>query len=41
MIVIPNAQQTKQLDVSSLQTGNYFIKVTSNKGSASGKFIKN
>ncbi|KAB1158066.1 T9SS type A sorting domain-containing protein [Flavobacterium luteum] len=41
ILVIPNAQQTKQVDVSSLQTGNYFIKVSSNKGSASGKFIKN
>jgi len=41
ILVIPNAQQTKQVDVSSLKTGNYFIKVTSNKGSASTKFIKN
>jgi len=41
IVVIPNAQQTKQVDVSSLKTGNYFIKVSSNKGSASGKFIKN
>jgi len=40
ILVIPNAQQTKQVDVSSLKTGNYFIKVTSNKGSASGKFVK-
>jgi len=41
MIVIPNAQQTKQLDVSSLQTGNYFIKVNTNKGISNAKFIKN
>ncbi|KAB1158073.1 DUF7619 domain-containing protein [Flavobacterium luteum] len=41
ILVIPNAQMTKQVDVSSLKTGNYFIKVTSNKGSASEKFIKN
>ncbi|KAB1158071.1 T9SS type A sorting domain-containing protein [Flavobacterium luteum] len=40
IVVIPNAQQTKQVDVSNLKTGNYFIKVTSNKGSSSGKFIK-
>ncbi|KAB1158072.1 T9SS type A sorting domain-containing protein [Flavobacterium luteum] len=40
IVVIPNAQQTKQVDVSSLKTGNYFIKVTSDKGSASGKFVK-
>jgi hypothetical protein len=41
ILVIPNAQQTKQVDVSSLKTGNYFIKVNSNKGSSAiGKFIK-
>ena len=40
ILVLPNAQQTKQVDVSSLKTGNYFIKVTSNNGSASGKFVK-
>ena len=41
ILVIPNAQQTKQVDVSSLKTGNYFIKLTSDKGSTIGKFIKN
>ena len=40
ILVIPNAQKTKQVDVSSLKTGNYFIKVISNKGSASGMFVK-
>ncbi len=40
ILVIPNAQKTKLVDVSSLKTGNYFIKVTSTKGSASGKFVK-
>ena len=40
IVVIPNAQKTTQVDVSSLKTGSYFIKVTSNKGSASGKFVK-
>ncbi len=41
ILVIPNAQQTKQIDVSSLQTGNYFIKVSSNKGNSNTRFIKN
>ena len=40
ILVIPNAQKTRQVDVSSLKTGSYFIKLTSNKGSASGKFVK-
>ncbi|KAB1157873.1 T9SS type A sorting domain-containing protein [Flavobacterium luteum] len=40
VLVIPNTQLTKQVDVSNLKTGNYFIKVSSNKGSASGKFVK-
>ncbi|KAB1155049.1 T9SS type A sorting domain-containing protein [Flavobacterium luteum] len=40
ILVIPNAQQTKQVDVSNLKTGNYFIKLTSDKGSAVGKFVK-
>jgi len=26
VLVIPNAQQTKTIDVSSLKTGNYFLK---------------
>jgi hypothetical protein len=41
ILVIPNAQQTKQIDVSSLKTGNYFIKVSSNKGNSNTRFIKN
>ncbi len=40
VLVIPNAQQTKSVDVSSLKTGNYFIKINSDKGSSSVKFIK-
>ncbi len=40
ILVIPNAQYTKQVDVSNLKTGNYFIKLTSDKGSSVGKFIK-
>jgi len=28
------------VDVSNLKTGNYFIKLTSDKGSSVGKFLK-
>ena len=40
VLVIPNAQQTKSIDVSSLKTGNYFMKINSDKGSSSVKFVK-
>ena len=40
VLVIPNAQQTKSVDVSSLKTGNYFLKITSDRGSSSVKFVK-
>jgi uncharacterized repeat protein (TIGR01451 family) len=40
VLVIPNAQQTKSVDVSSLKTGNYFLKINSDKGSSSVKFVK-
>ncbi len=40
ILVIPNSQYTKQVDVSHLKTGNYFIKLNSDKGSTVGKFIK-
>lgn len=40
VLVIPNAQQTKFVDVSSLKTGNYFLKIASDKGSSSVKFVK-
>lgn len=38
--VIPNAKETKTIDVSQLKSGNYFIKVVSDKGASSSKFIK-
>jgi hypothetical protein len=41
ILVIPNAQHTKQVDVSNLKTGNYFIKMNTNKGISNAKFIKN
>jgi uncharacterized repeat protein (TIGR01451 family) len=40
VLVIPNAQQTKSVNVSSLKTGNYFVKINSDKGSTSVKFVK-
>jgi hypothetical protein len=41
VLVIPNAQNTKMVDVSSLTTGNYFIKINSDKGTSNTKFVKN
>ncbi|MEO8234941.1 MAG: T9SS type A sorting domain-containing protein [Flavobacterium sp.] len=41
VLVIPNAQNTKTVDVSSLTSGNYFIKINSDKGTSNTKFIKN
>ena len=40
VLVIPNAQKISSVDVSSLKTGNYFIKIISDKGSSNAKFIK-
>jgi len=40
VLVIPNAQNTKSIDVSSLSAGNYFIKINSDKGTSNTKFIK-
>lgn len=40
VVVIPNAQNTKTIDVSNLTTGHYFIKVNSDKGTSNTKFIK-
>ncbi|KAF2337635.1 DUF7619 domain-containing protein [Flavobacterium nitrogenifigens] len=41
VLAIPNAKITSSIDISRLRAGNYFIKVKSDKGSASMKFIKN
>lgn len=41
VLTIPNAQQVKSVDVSGLTTGNYFIKLNTNKGTATAQFIKN
>ena len=37
---IPNAKGVNSIDVSSLSTGNYFIKIVSDKGTSNAKFIK-
>ncbi|WP_395074605.1 T9SS type A sorting domain-containing protein [Flavobacterium sp.] len=41
VLVIPNAKNTKTIDVSSLTTGNYFIKINSDKVTSNTKFVKN
>ncbi len=41
VLVIPNAKEIKTVDVSSLSSGNYFIKINSDKGTSNTKFIKN
>ncbi|KQO21001.1 hypothetical protein ASF10_15600 [Flavobacterium sp. Leaf82] len=38
--VIPNAKNVENIDVSGLNSGNYFIKIISDKGNSSTKFIK-
>jgi uncharacterized delta-60 repeat protein len=40
VMTIPNAQSTSTIDVSSLKTGNYFLKINSSKGVSNTKFIK-
>lgn len=40
VIAVPNAQSVLSVDVSKLRTGNYFLKVKSDLGSSSMKFIK-
>lgn len=41
VIAVPNAKSVSTIDVSKLTTGHYFVKVKSDKGSSSMKFIKN
>ncbi|WP_309641710.1 T9SS type A sorting domain-containing protein [Flavobacterium sp.] len=41
LIAVPNAQEVSAIDVSNLKTGNYFIKINSDKGTTNTKFIKN
>ena len=41
VIAVPNAISGSKIDVSKLSSGNYFVKVKSDKGISSMKFIKN
>lgn len=40
IMTIPNAQKTSTIDVSSLRSGNYFLRINSDKGIFNTKFIK-
>ena len=40
MLAIPNAKNLNSIDVSSFKIGNYFLKITSEKGNSTEKFIK-
>ncbi len=40
VLVIPNAKEVATVDVSSLQSGNYVIKVVSDRGTSNAKFVK-
>lgn len=41
VLVVTNAEEVSKIDVSSLTAGNYFIKIISDKGTSSSKFVKN
>lgn len=41
IIAVPNAQTVSKVDVSRLTTGAYFLKMNTDKGTSSVKFIKN
>jgi uncharacterized repeat protein (TIGR01451 family) len=41
LITIPTAQDMTKVDVSTLTTGNYFIKINSDKGTSNTRFVKN
>ncbi|OOB82647.1 DUF7619 domain-containing protein [Flavobacterium columnare] len=40
VLVVPNAKNVKNVDVSGLTSGNYFIKINSDKGTSHTKFVK-
>ena len=40
VIAIPNAQNVSTVDISQLTVGNYFVKINSEKGSSSSRFVK-
>jgi hypothetical protein len=39
-LVQVNTNPNETIDVSSLQSGSYIVRITSDKGSATGKFLK-
>jgi hypothetical protein len=39
-LVQVSTNPNETIDVSGLQSGSYFVRVTSDKGSATGKFLK-
>jgi hypothetical protein len=41
VIAVPNAQNISKIDISKLSTGNYFLKMNTDKGTSNMKFIKN
>jgi len=41
VIALPNINNPSKIDVSNLSSGNYFLKIKSDKGNSSLKFIKN
>ncbi len=40
IIAVPDASKVSKIDVSKLASGNYFLKMNTNKGTSNGKFIK-
>jgi len=40
VIAVTNAQNVSKVDVSKLATGNYFLKLNTDKGTSSLKFVK-
>lgn len=40
VLVVTNADKVSKIDVSSLTSGNYFIKINSDKGSSNTRFVK-
>lgn len=41
VIALPNIKDVSKIDVSNLRTGNYFLKIKTDKGSSNIKFIRN
>ena len=40
VLVVPNAKSTNAIDISSLTSGSYLLKIISDKGTNIAKFIK-